>query len=640
MIRCLFPLLLVLLASTVTAQPCGSLRYQQRVFAQSFKTSNIVYGNAPSLPTTLYLGESVTQNVNLTMDVYQPFGDTLQKRPLVILSFGGAFLIGSKDDEDIQSVSDSLARRGYVTACINYRLGMNVADAVSAERAIYRALQDFSAAVRYFKEHATQYGIDTNYIYVGGVSAGGFAALHMALVDESERPASSFAAGGISPRPDLGCKDCSGNSYAHSSDVRGIINYWGAIGDVNWIKPGKAKPLVSFHGDQDLIVPYNTGFPFTALAILPQVSGSGAIKQRYDQIGGYNEHYMFPGVGHNIWGLMVINQFTPGPNQYYLPIYNHTADFLFGQSRPEKPEIAGADTVCPRVGHTYYIAPSPNLQYCWQIDGGQITQQNGNEVQVQWQQPGYGSLYATTINQLDAVSETDTFAVWVHAVAQAKITAPDGSTVCSGNGLPLVASTATGYQWAPQQYFDNATADSTLLTPLISGLYFLEVADSNTCTSRDSIYVTVVASPTPPVITQIGDTLYGGSENLTWYDDTDGLVYSGDAFAPNASGSYYIVATAPNGCVSISAPYVYMSTNLTQRGNTNIQVYPNPFYDRLIVDGGGSGVFVLYQLSGSVVGTYNFSGNTPILLPQLSSGLYIYQLSTPAGVSHGKLWKQ
>ena len=150
MYRSLLISLLALVAFAAMAQPCGGLRYQQRVFAQSFKTSNIVYGNAPSLPTTLYLGENITQNVNLTMDVYEPFGDTLQKRPLVILSFGGAFLIGSKDDEDIQSVSDSLARRGYVAACINYRLGMNVADGVSAERAIYRALQDFSAAVRYF----------------------------------------------------------------------------------------------------------------------------------------------------------------------------------------------------------------------------------------------------------------------------------------------------------------------------------------------------------------------------------------------------------------------------------------------------------------------------------------------------------
>lgn len=640
MIRYVFALLLCMGTVYISAQPCGSLRYQQRVFGQSFKTSNVVFANAPSLPPTVYLGENVTQNVTLTLDVFEPFGDTLQKRPLVILAFGGAFLIGSKDDEDMQTIADSLARRGYVTASINYRLGMNVADAASAERAIYRATQDFSAAVRFFKEKAAYYRIDTNYIYAGGVSAGGFAAMHMALVDEADRPASTFAAGGLTPRPDLGCKDCAGNAYAHSSNVRGLINYWGAIGNLNWIKPSNAKPLVSFHGEQDLIVPFNTGYPFTALALLPQVSGSAAIKQRYDQIGAYNNFTAFPNVGHNVWGLIVTNQFTPGPNQYFLPIYNGTASFLYQQTRPEKPVIAGADSVCP--GEFIYTVPiAAGLRYCWDVDGGQIVSQTGNQVRVRWQTPGLGQLRANAINHLDALSATDTFYVWVNAPVVASIIAPEGTVVCSGSPLPMFAtSVAAQYNWLPANFYADASADSTVLYPLISGLYYLNTTDTNGCLGRDSLYINVLPPPLPPVVSQSGDTLWASttSGTVNWYSADSSLVGSGEYFVPSTTGIYYAQETALNGCGSWSIPFDYLATGIAFV-NSAVKLYPNPFIDDIIVELPSGGVFTLYNVRGGQVAQFPLTSFNRLALGFANSGLYFYTLITPQGTLSGKLVK-
>jgi hypothetical protein len=639
MTRYLLTMLLLGFAFCATAQPCSNMRYQERVFGQSYRTSNVVYGNAPAL-TTVYLGENVTQNINLTMDIFEPFGDTLARRPLVVLAFGGAFLIGSKDDGDIQSVCDSLARRGYVTASINYRLGMNVVDGTSAERAIYRSLQDFSAAIRYLKEYADQYRIDTNYIYAGGVSAGGFAALHMAFMDETDRLPSSFGATGIGARPDLGCKDCTGNNFAHSAKVLGIVSFWGAIGDVNFIKPTNVLPLVSFHGDQDLIVPYGTGFPFTALFVLPEVSGSATIKQRYDQLGAYNDLTTFAGVGHNIWGLTVTNNFTP--NQYFQPIYCHTAEFLFEQTRPEKPNIVGADTICPGVVSTYSIAATNGLSYCWQAVGGQITAQNGNSVQVQWQLPGNGSLMATTINQLDAVSATDTFDVWVNTPVNARIEFAENDTVCSGGSLKVMANTvASNYQWSPANYYADANADTTTLTPLISGLYFLQVVDDAGCIVRDSAYVTVLPSPIAPTVTQQGDSiLASGIGTINWYDADSNLVYSGSSFAPTANGNYFAVETSTNGCESWSTAFEYLQTGLIDLRQTQVSVYPNPFSNRLEVRSNQSGILTVYNVSGAVVGITAVNGNATINLAAIAAGMYYYELTTTQGKTRGKLIKQ
>ncbi len=622
-----------------SAQQCGGLRYQQRVFGQSYKTSNVVYGNAASLPS-VYLGENITQNINLTLDVFEPFGDTLTKRPLVILAFGGAFLIGSKDDGDMQTVCDSLARRGYVTASINYRLGMNVVDGSSAERAIYRALQDFSAAVRYFKENADQYRIDTNYIYAGGVSAGGFAALHMALMDENDRLPSSYGASGIGARPDLGCKDCSGNNFQHSSKVRGLVSFWGAIGDVNFIKPSNVLPLVSFHGDQDLIVPYSTGFPFTALFVLPQVSGSAAIKQRYDQLGAYDDFTSFPGVGHNIWGLVVTNNFTP--NQYFQPIYQRTAKFLYEQTRPATPIIQGLDTVCPNVTTIYNVASVAGENYCWQVDGGQIVSNNGNQVSVVWQAQGAGKLMVASGNHLDAVSTIDTLNVWVNQGAMASISTPDGTTVCSGNAMELSSvAEASTYQWSPASYFSSSNTDSTILLPLISGLYYLQITDSLGCVAKDSVFVTVKPSPLMPNIVQQGDSLVadGGTGAFTWMDTNEQLVAAGNYYEPNTNGLYFLVETGANGCNNWSLPYEFIATGIANDPLINLAIYPNPFSDRVVVGSSIPGALVIYSMDGKQVFAQPIAGSANVSLKALSQGMYYYKFVTSQGEVMGKLVK-
>ncbi len=654
MTRYIITLLLSLMAMAATAQVCGGQRYQARVFALTVKTSDVVYGNAPSLPA-VYLSENITQNIDLKMDVWQPMGDTLQRRPLVILAFGGAFLIGSKEDEDMRTIADSLAHRGYVTASINYRLGMNVVNGNSAERAIYRAMQDYSAAVRYFKEYADLYRIDTNYIYAGGVSAGGFAAMHMALVDESDRPASSFGAGGFNLRPDLGCKDCSGNSFAHSSNVRGLINYWGAIGDVNWIKPGRTVPLLSIHGDQDLIVPYNTGFPFTALFVLPQVSGSGSIKQRYDQIGGYNLHYPIAGEGHNTWGPIILNEFTPGPNQYFQQFYSYTADFLFDLTKPNKPQISGNDSVCPEVLATYSVAALPGYQYCWQVDGGQIATNGNNSVEILWTSPGLGSLYVTPISHLDAVGEADTFAVWVHTPVLANVYVVDNDSVCEGGSLALSANNAYYAQWSPASSFSADTGTMVLVIPPSSGYYYLQATDTNGCLSEDSIYITVMPIPAAPTIQQLGDTLYTSTnaDSLTWYDADTNQIASGSSLVPITAGYYYANETSTFGCIGPLAEYLYIevpdttdTTDTTGTGvyiatSNGLNVYPNPFNDRVVLESGEGGTFTLYDISGQMIYHTQFlSGNVNISLSHFASGLYFYKIATPTGIFGSKILKQ
>ena len=97
------------------------------------------------------------------------------------------------------AMCDSFARKGYVTATIDYRLGMGATvnwflgipfgiqvNEINGYRAAYRGMQDTRAAIRFLKHNADIYGIDTSKIYVTGSSAGGILALNNIYLDKNE----------------------------------------------------------------------------------------------------------------------------------------------------------------------------------------------------------------------------------------------------------------------------------------------------------------------------------------------------------------------------------------------------------------------------------------------------------------------
>ncbi|RZK96827.1 MAG: alpha/beta hydrolase, partial [Hymenobacter sp.] len=198
-------------------------RYYQPVFANVTTTSGVAYATAPN-----YLGAAQT----LTMDIYQPAGDTVKRRPLIIFAHQGGFLTGSKTDPYMVAICTRMARLGYVAASIDYRLGFPLtgfaqpADTPGVAQASIRGMQDMRAAVRFFRNDAAtakNYRVHSNYIVVGGSSAGAFMALQTGYLDKaSEVPAYVGLAA-------LGGLEGSGGNAAYSSAVAAVLNLSGAL---------------------------------------------------------------------------------------------------------------------------------------------------------------------------------------------------------------------------------------------------------------------------------------------------------------------------------------------------------------------------------------------------------------------------
>jgi len=317
---------IIIITTSISLLFPQNTRYLDEVFDEVIKTEDVVYGNAPDLPF-IFLFEWNTVDIDLDMDIYEPVGDTLTSRPAIIFMHSGSFFAGSNEADDMVELSIASAKRGYVAISMEYRLGLNILSTYSGERAVYRGVQDASAAIRYIREFHEDLRIDPNKIFIWGSSAGSFIGLHLAYSEDDERPESTY---GGSSDPDLGCIDCEGNNYLHNSKPNALVSCWGAIGDLDWIDDNNQIPTILFHGTLDPIVPFETGFPFTINITLPVVYGSSPIHDKLNELNIDNEFYIGDGELHEYWGTLNGNWFG-GPNEYYTQIINDSYSFLYDQ---------------------------------------------------------------------------------------------------------------------------------------------------------------------------------------------------------------------------------------------------------------------------------------------------------------------
>ena len=241
-------------AGAQDAAPEGgsSGRYTDFVFS-SVTTSTATYATAPAL-----VGGAPTA---LRLDIYRPAGDTLAARPAIVWIHGGGFVGGTR--ADMATVATAYARRGYVAFSIDYRLDRcsrcgAVQDGVTDPQVVARcaavmeaAQEDALDAIRWVRDHATTYRIDTTRVAVAGSSAGAITAINAAQ-----------------------------NANPTHGPVRGRIKVGAALAvsgcqyDLSSIDANDA-PIAMLHAGGDRTVPYSC-----AVATVDRAKSFGTIARR------------------------------------------------------------------------------------------------------------------------------------------------------------------------------------------------------------------------------------------------------------------------------------------------------------------------------------------------------------------------
>lgn len=278
---------IIVIATIFTLHANAQMNHSE-YFSDICVERDIPYGKADAWD--IY-GPGVYNKKELCFDIYSPKTDSNTLRPLVILINGGSFLGSSNKRADVVAWCDSLAKRGYIAAAINYRIGFNplisgtkIGPRIGMQRAAYRSIQDSRAAIRYFKHHYQKYNIDTTRINLIGSSSGGIIALHTAYMDEGDKLYESKKYGIGANNADLDCIDCStdlSDEYKnHTCNVNAVISLWGGISDLSFIEAEDSVELLLIHGTADIIVPYNTASVFffgMHTNMLPELNGSNSI---------------------------------------------------------------------------------------------------------------------------------------------------------------------------------------------------------------------------------------------------------------------------------------------------------------------------------------------------------------------------
>ena len=263
-------------------------------------TEDITYAEGLSHDSLNSINSTV---MPLLMDSYVPNNNS-QNRPVLMLIHGGAFVGGTKQQEPLVDMTNYYAARGFVVFSINYRLrddkgtvpqewkdaSSDIAPTNPAQfLAVYPAHRDAKAALRWIVANAHNYNINTNYITVGGGSAGATTSIGIGVSDLGDYKDE------LSINEDI---TLSSTNLFETYEVKTILDFWGSDNTIEVLEliygyerfDSNDPAMFIAHGTEDPTV------PFSSAEDLKNICETNEIDFVY---------YPLEGKGHGPWGATV-----------------------------------------------------------------------------------------------------------------------------------------------------------------------------------------------------------------------------------------------------------------------------------------------------------------------------------------------
>lgn len=326
-----------------------------------------------------HMGELLKKrNCLLTMDIYLPDEPARGSRPLFLIIHGGAFYLGDKAEPEYEGWCRYFASLGYVAAAINYRMGY-IPGRSEVSRAGYRAVQDAHAAIRFLISQE-RFRIDPDRIFVAGTSAGAITALNLAFLREENRPRCTKGGlvGGFINRisgasiGDEGALNAINPDDTINFSVRAVANMWGAIQDLDIMKNAEVS-IISFHSEDDPIIPYGYGYPLSNSLVFKQMYGSRYIDQKARSLGYPSSIHTYKEPRHSLQ-LNEDGDLSP----LFYEIEYEIAHF-FSEQMEDNPIRLHIDREDERW---IRIDPTSVKRVYWQVEGGVVREKEPDGIRV------------------------------------------------------------------------------------------------------------------------------------------------------------------------------------------------------------------------------------------------------------------
>ncbi|MEL7222850.1 MAG: prolyl oligopeptidase family serine peptidase, partial [Bacteroidota bacterium] len=256
---------------------------------------NVIY--AEGLRHHKRLNSTRARTMPLALDVYQPDND-LDNRPAIMFVHGGGFVGGNKKSHTIVRIADYYTSRGWVFISVSYRISKQNGtmpkewfdyssnfENLLLDRylGVYPAQRDAKAALRWVVANADNYNINTDFITVGGSSAGAVTAVAIGVSNPEDFRDEIT----LSEDPTLAT-----TNLEQDYRVRTILNFWGSKFAVDMLEnlygyqrfDRNDPPLFIAHGTRDTTIPISEAEELKAIyeankipvAYYPLSAGHGA----------------------------------------------------------------------------------------------------------------------------------------------------------------------------------------------------------------------------------------------------------------------------------------------------------------------------------------------------------------------------
>lgn len=188
--------------------------------------------DAHSLPD--YGAQSPVTREAFAYDFFPATADASSPAPLLVWVHGGAWRFGTNqalrdtvlhtpggEQPNTQALMrTAFQQAGWAVASVNYRY--------SHQALFPGALHDVKEAVRFFRAHAHEFGIDPQHIAVAGGSAGGHLSMMVAHTGDSAAGNSVFGDSANAPERDEYFEGRAASAYpSHSSQVAAAASFYG-----------------------------------------------------------------------------------------------------------------------------------------------------------------------------------------------------------------------------------------------------------------------------------------------------------------------------------------------------------------------------------------------------------------------------
>lgn len=223
-------------------------------------------------------------------------------------------------------------------------------------------------------------------------------------------------------------------------------------------------------------------------------------------------------------------------------------------------------------------------------------------------------------------------------ITAALVISANNASICPGETISFTSTpsnegTSPIYDWQVNGS-SVGTGSSISLNNLNDGdvvtciLTSSEACVTNNPVSSNNININVFPTPTTPTISFAGSDMQSdASSGNQWY--LDGNLISGansSTFTPTQEGSYFVVVTDANGCVSdTSNVLIYSTTGISLNVLESVSIYPNPT-DGLIQFNNTKNLALrweIYDNTGRIILSGIINSSQIVLdVSNLSSGIY------------------